>query len=407
MRILIATDNFPPQVGGTGAVFSNLAKCLPSEIAILSSKRDRSGLPCPGWRPLDGQQPFAVHRIERLFAPARNQWPAPVRIAASLVIDIGFLRAVAALRVWKILNEVQPDVFCVGTLPTTYWLASLVRAWRNIPVVLYAHGEEISGRVSSRLYDPGRIKAMRRADLAIAVSSNTRNALVSAGVSAERVRIVTKGVDTAKFSPGPRTEAILNRHNLHGKRLLLTLARLDERKGQDMLIRAMPRILAAVPNAAYLVAGSGERFSHLKEEARNCGVQDSVVFMGLIPEGDLANVYRTCDVFAMPNRQLANGDTEGFGLVFLEAGACAKPVIGGLAGGVPDAIDSGKTGFLVDGTSPSQIADAAIRLLNNPELCAKLGENGLAKAKANTWEIKAQEFRQLCESLLSRAGESD
>ena len=102
----------------------------------------------------------------------------------------------------------------------------------------------------------------------------------------------------------------------------------------------------------------------------------------------------------MPNRTTASGDTEGFGLVFLEAGACAKPVLGGLAGGVPDAILNGRTGLLVDGTSTPAIAHACIQLLANPTLATQLGQNGLLHSRQNTWQAQSQKLLELCRNLI-------
>jgi phosphatidyl-myo-inositol dimannoside synthase len=122
----------------------------------------------------------------------------------------------------------------------------------------------------------------------------------------------------------------------------------------------------------------------------------NVIFTGEAPEAELLDYYRTADVFVMPNRTINNGDTEGFGIVFLEAGACGKPVIGGRDGGVPDAVANGETGLLVDGNSVSEIANAAIRLLSNQELCATLGRAGLERARCCSWDRKAEEFHRLC-----------
>ena len=106
-----------------------------------------------------------------------------------------------------------------------------------------------------------------------------------------------------------------------------------------------------VPDLAYLVVGEGSMTERLWKLVSDLRLESTVLFTGGVSDDDVLEYYRTCDVYAMPNRTTVTGDTEGFGLVFLEAGACGKAVIGGKAGGVPDAIRDGETGFLVDGTS--------------------------------------------------------
>jgi phosphatidylinositol alpha-1,6-mannosyltransferase len=133
--------------------------------------------------------------------------------------------------------------------------------------------------------------------------------------------------------------------------------------------------------------------------AAELGLGGCVVFAGAAADDEVARYYRTADVYAMPNREMASGDTEGFGLVFLEAGACGKPVVGGRAGGVPDAVIEGETGYLVDGRSSAEVAAACARLLADGELAARLGANGLARSARTTWKAQAERFLALCEGL--------
>jgi phosphatidylinositol alpha-1,6-mannosyltransferase len=174
---------------------------------------------------------------------------------------------------------------------------------------------------------------------------------------------------------------------------------LDRRKGQDRLIRAMPAILERIPAAVLLIAGSGPEESRLRAMVDELRLQSSVLFLGHVSDEDRLAWYRTADLYAMPNRTLNDGDTEGFGLVFLEAGACGLGVIGGRAGGVPDAILDGETGLLVDGESVPDIAAACIRLLLDPQLRATMGRNGMAHAARMSWPIQAAAFLRICDSL--------
>jgi phosphatidylinositol alpha-1,6-mannosyltransferase len=125
-----------------------------------------------------------------------------------------------------------------------------------------------------------------------------------------------------------------------------------------------------------VLAGPGPLLDELLDLARECGVSDKVIMTGRVSDSELSALYDLCVVFAMPNRELPDGDTEGFGTVFLEANAHGKPVVGGRAGGVSDAILDGQTGIMVDGQNTDEIAAAIINLLGDPELARRLGENG-------------------------------
>jgi phosphatidylinositol alpha-1,6-mannosyltransferase len=301
----------------------------------------------------------------------------------------------------EVLDDIRPDVVCLGTLHTNYWLAPVARA-RHIPVVFYIHGEEACGIRRSRLNGDGPKTALLQANSCIAVSRFTRNALLGLGVADSRVHVITNGVDIRRFRPGPKDPGLIAHYGLAGKRVLMTLARLDERKGHDRVIQALPAILRAQPDTVYVIVGTGEMKERLVKLAREMNISDHVVFTGQIADQAVAEHYRMCDVFIMPNRTLEDGDTEGFGLVFLEAGACARPVIGGNAGGVADAIDHQKTGLLVDGNSVDQIACAAATLIGDCDLCRKMGEAGLQKAASSDWVAKASQFEEIMAHVISR-----
>ena len=137
--------------------------------------------------------------------------------------------------------------------------------------------------------------------------------------------------------------------------LLLTVG-LASRKGHDMVIGALPTLLRTVPDVTYVMVGAGPQ-GYLDELARELRVRDRVIFTGPVSDELLSAIYGLCDIFVMPSRQdLAQHSVEGFGLVFLEANACGKPVIAGRSGGTDDAVVHGVTGFLVDPDDPDDIA---------------------------------------------------
>jgi phosphatidylinositol alpha-1,6-mannosyltransferase len=164
--------------------------------------------------------------------------------------------------------------------------------------------------------------------------------------------------------------------------VVLCVGRLVERKGQDVLIRSLPQVAAAVPEVLCVLAGSGADRSRLEELARDLGVADRVCFLGFVPETELPGCYAAADVFAMPSRYLPSaGDVEGFGIVFLEANAAGVPVVGGRSGGVEEAVRDGYTGLLVDPEDPAAVAGALTRLLQDEGLRRQLGAQGRERAR--------------------------
>src|SRR5262249_11499260 len=175
------------------------------------------------------------------------------------------------------------------------------------------------------------------------------------------------------------------------RRVVVTVGRLDEiRKGYDTVIRAMRAILARVPDAIYAIAGPGGRGEELLGMARRLGVERAVRVLGFVPDDDLPALYAASDVFVMPNRDIGDGDTEGFGMVFLEASASGRPVIAGRCGGTADSVIDGETGFRIDPEDDRSLADHVVALLTDRGLARKLGERGRAFSEEGfDWSSRA------------------
>lgn len=397
-RILLISNVFAPEVGGAGAVAEALARELAEHVVVIAAKHTPSSDGVPDWETYDKRFPFRVHRVES-FGKELPAW-LPPRIRGPLQFGVNaiWVRPGILFSILRLLKKDRFDIVCLNTLPS-YWLPGALRRFRSMKSVFYIHGEEISPGRSPRRMERLQRKALRKADAIVAVSSFTRGLLQGDDVIASKVVVINNGVDTERFTPGPKDPEIEERYGLKGKKVLLCLARLDKRKGQDMLIRSMPQILEKAPNTVLLLVGSGDDLNRLLEIRKELHLEGNVMFAGKASEAELVSYYRTADVYAMPNRTLESGDTEGFGLVFLEAGACGKPVIGGNAGGVPDAIVDGKTGYLVDGCCTSSIAKACICLLLNADLAAEIGNQGLAHSQRNTWGDQAHLFLTLCRTI--------
>jgi phosphatidylinositol alpha-1,6-mannosyltransferase len=202
---------------------------------------------------------------------------------------------------------------------------------------------------------------------------------------------LTPGVDVDAFSPDVDGRPVRERYGLGDRPVVVCVSRLVERKGQDMLVRALPLIQREVPDAALLVVGDGPMREKVVRLAAELGVSRDVVLTGAIPWVDLPPYVAAGDVFAMPTRTSKAGfEVEGLGIVYLEASATGLPVVAGSSGGAPDAVLQGETGYVVDGTSPDAVATRIVELLLDKALADRLGAAGRRWVQERwTWDLIA------------------
>jgi len=236
-------------------------------------------------------------------------------------------------------------------------LAHLVNELTGIPYILVAHGID-----AWRLASSARKTALGRAEQLFAVSRYTREHLIEThGIPAERIEIVPNTVLPERFFIDDKSPSLLRRYGFtSATRVILTVCRLvgsERYKGYDQVIRALPQILRAVPEARYLLVGAGLDRPRIEKLASDLGVHDAVVFAGFVPDEELRDHYNLCDLFAMPSK------AEGFGIVYLEALACGKPVLAGDQDGSRDALADDELGVLVDPDDAAQIATAIVAIL--------------------------------------------
>jgi len=257
-----------------------------------------------------------------------------------------------------------------------------------------AHGKELLLRPlervpsAQRTYDRVRRLVLDRATGFFPVASHTASLLEDSGVDPARIVTVPSGVDADRFRPQDVVE-LRRGLGAEGRRVLLTVARLVRRKGIDTVLEALPEVADRIPDVLYLVAGDGPDRGRLERVAYQLGVAGRVRFLGQVP-GDVARYHNACDLFVMPTRTEPEG-AEGFGLVFLEAGACEKPVVGARGGGAVDAIVHEETGLLVPPNDPPALARALVRVLDDPELARRMGRAGREHVlRHGTWDHAAQ-----------------
>ena len=250
----------------------------------------------------------------------------------------------------------RPDlIFCghVNFSPVARWLKRIA----GIPFIAIGHGLDVWN-----VRREGVRRAVPAADRALAVSHFTADSMTKAfGMHRDQIGLLPNTFDSETFVPGLKPHYLLKRFMLSLEQpVILTVARLageDRFKGYDQVLRALPAVRHAVPQVRYILGGKGPDKPRLEELVRDLRLEDVVTFAGYIPDHELCGFYNLCDVFAMPSK------AEGFGIVFLEALACGKPVIAGNKDGSVDAVMNGKLGVLVDPDNVAEITDALMLVL--------------------------------------------
>jgi phosphatidyl-myo-inositol dimannoside synthase len=375
-KVLIVSNDFPPRRGGIQSFVHALALRLPAGSVVVYA---------PSWEgaaAFDARQPFPV-----------------IRHPTSLMLPVPSV----ARRAARILSEHDCDTVLFGAAAPLGLLAPSLRRAGARRAVAITHGHEAGWAAL-----PGAARLLRRIGDQVDVLTylgeyfRVRLARVLSPEAASRMTRLAPGVDTAAFRPGAGGDQIRERLGLGDRPVVVCVSRMVPRKGQDTLIRAWPRVLAAVGGErpggpVLLLVGDGPYRAELGRLARGAGLSGSVVFTGPVPSADLPAYYDAGNVFAMPCRTRRGGlDVEGLGIVYLEASACGLPVVGGDSGGAPDAIRNGETGYVVSGRDVAAVADRIAGLLADPAGAAAMGEKGTAWIDREwRWELVAERLRQI------------
>ncbi|WP_250030399.1 glycosyltransferase family 4 protein [Paractinoplanes maris] len=369
-RTLLVTNDFPPRPGGIQQFVHNLAVRQPAgSVVVYASTWRETG-------PFDAEQPFEVVREPTgVLLPT----PAVARRAAEVA------RAHDCDRVW------------FGAAAPLGLLAEGLRRRAGIErAVALTHGHEIGWAAL-----PGARTLLRRIargnDVITYLGDYQRTRLDRALHGLTSLERLAPGVDVDAFHPGVDGSEVRARHGLAGRPVIVCVSRLVPRKGQDMLIRALPTIRRRVPGAALLLVSGGPYRKTLARLAREHDVEQDVVFTGSVPWAELPAHYAAGDVYAMPCRTRAAGlDVEGLGIVYLEASATGLPVVGGDSGGAPDAVRQGETGYVVGGTDVEALAARLTELLTDQAKAKAMGAAGRAWVEQEwRWETQAARLTRL------------
>ena len=364
LKSLLITELFLPTKGGTAILFDDDFRRLGGkDVHIVTAD-------VPGAAEFDRTHPNSIHRLKL----QRVSWARPESL---------FMYTKLLLTSLRIAMTTRLDAVFAGRALPEGLVAWAVGRLTGRPVLVYAHGEELTGWGRGNKFR-AMCFALRHADWVLSNSDFTRDTLVDLiGVAPERIAVVYPTVDATRFRPGLPSEDLRASLGLGAAaRLILSVGRLQRRKGFDNVIRALPALLAQGLDTHYALIGIGEDLEHLGQLAGELGVSERVHFLGHVSYEDLPRWYNACDLFAMPNREI-DGDTEGFGIVYLESAASGKPALTGLAGGTGSAVLDGETGLRVDGERVDTIAEGLARLLRDGDLARDMGRKGRERVCAN------------------------
>lgn len=372
-RILFITYDFPPIASGISTYFNHLWKGLNGvDVFILAPRLENDD-------EIDRNYLHKILRYQKFFG-------------------LKFLRVLALIPVIaRHIRKHRIDAVFCGVPVSLGFLGWLFKKIFGLPyVVFYYGGEYDKFRKNVFIFDILK-QNLKQADAVITISDFTTNEVLKFGIDRKRVIKITPGIDTDKFRPGLDILGLRNKFGLEGKAVLLTVARLVKRKGIDSMIMALPKVIQQNRNIKYLIVGVGSDEKYFRDLVKDNKLGEYVEFAGRVSDDELPLYYNVCDIFVMPNKKTYGREVlEGFGISFLEASSCQKPVIGGLSGGSSEAVVDGKTGLLIDPENIELLAQSILSLINNQAFADELAKNARERAKNEfSWQQRSEQLRQI------------
>jgi phosphatidylinositol alpha-1,6-mannosyltransferase len=372
LRHLFVTNDFPPKVGGIESYLTNLCMgFFPKDVVVVAPTRE-------GWKDVDEELPYEVVRLPGSYLRAtRRNYRA--------IVDAG--------------DRFEADaVHFLAALPLGR-LGPRIREATGLPFTVVAHG---TGEILLPSRVPFARRALRKvlttADVVFPVSEFTQAAVEQITKDEGHAVVVPPSVDVQRFSLDVSGAEVRARHGLGGSFVVLFVSRLVKRKGADVLIRALEEDSDVVA----LVVGAGPDRASLGRLAREVGVTSQVVFAGAVPDEELPGYYAAADCFCMPCSTRYGGlDTEGFGVVYLEAQASGLPCIAGRCGGSAEAVVHGETGVVLDEPTPQSVKRSIEVFLKDPALSARIGAAGrLRMEREFAPEVAAGRMEEALEDVI-------
>jgi len=380
-RILIMSTEFPPGPGGISTYTYQTAAGLTNrgwQVVVLSTQDDATDEEI---RAFNAAQPFRVVRLHR----------------KRFALIEGLYRLGLLFHWWL---RLRPQAgLALGE--RAVWLMGVLHTLTRLPWLAIGIANEFT--VQERWVRALTRWSFNTARLSVAISDFTRRQMITIGIHPDPIRVIPCGADDSIYHvlepqlPGE----FRARLGLEGKPLILTVGRVTARKGQEVVIRAMPHVLAAGLDAHYVMIGVPVEGDRMQALARELDVTGHVHLFGRADDQTVAAAYNACDVFVMTSRHTEDGDFEGFGIAAVEAALCGKPSVVSAGSGLAEAVVDGETAIVVPLEDPQATAQAIIRLLRDPALARRLADQGLQRAQAEqTWERRLDEMDQALQEML-------
>jgi phosphatidylinositol alpha-1,6-mannosyltransferase len=372
-KILLIINDLGPRAGGIESFILGLLKRLPyNSVVVYTSSQPQS-------ESFD-QDLLDQYGVVVIRDRSKILLPTP-RITKRAV---------------KLMNQFDAKLIWFGAAAPLALMAAHLRKNGATRIIALTHGHEVWW-AKIPIFRQLLSKISRDVDVLTYLGEYTKNAIKRFVSDQSKLIKIAPGIDVDHFQPSEKSTDLLHKLNISNRPVIVSVGRLVHRKGQDKLIVAMSQVIKDFPTAVLLLVGEGPIKYMLQKLVQHHSLEKNVIFAGRVQLDELPRYIQLGQIFAMPARDRFFGlEVEGLGIVYLEASACALPVIVGNSGGAPDAVISEKTGLIVDGTSPDQIANSIKSLLQQPELAKRYGSAGREWVVNEwRWEIWSKRFNSL------------
>ncbi len=384
-KILLVTIDFWPRIGGVANYYLNLCQHLKDRVVVLTNGAG------PGTE-IDKYQDlinFKLYRRKILLDFLRPKWLL-MFIHIYRLLNLKSMQLDYGGRISQLwVGEILPT-------GTVVWLLSKL-GLIDKPYMVSCHGMDLLQAAKFKRKKKLAGYILRDAELVLVNSYFTAKLVKDYGVEEGKVKVIYPAINPELPKVGNKKQEIISKYGLKNKKIILSLSRLVDRKGFSKVIEAMPNVLAEIPEAVYIIAGSGPDLRTIKQAKGKLDQrwQKNIIIYGMVDEQEKATLYELCDVFAMPAKY-DDRDVEGFGIVYLEAALAGKPVVASKSGGAPEAVLDGKTGLLVEAENVEEIAGAIKKLLTHQVYADELGSYARQRVLRDfDWAKRAKQFEEV------------
>ena len=371
MKLLIVANEFPPGPGGLGThafeIASQLSKSQTVFVICAQHDKDRKEV-----MEFNSKLPFSISTNPR----------------GSFLIVLVIRKIIL---ICKALYRIKPDIV-MPSGSNSIWICSFLKIWFRFKQVTIVHGGELTFRTWWRR--KFTLMGCDYSDRMISVSNYTAKFLYQYGIQKERVRVIPNGANEKIFRFNPEKEKLRKLYGFEGKRVILTVGSVSERKGQDIVIQALTEVVRLIPEIVYVIVGKSNKQEYFESIARKHGVLSQVVFFGIASNQQLVDLYNLADLFILNSRHSRDGDFEGFGIAVIEAALCGLPAIVSKESGLTEAIEEGITGLSIRPEDPVETSKAIALLLRDNVLRERMANASLERARRDyTWDKIGEKYR--------------